>query len=176
MPILRFFDGVTWVGIDSNDAKTLNGKTDLDFVPISHIGATVADDGSLAHPISTEEDPGFMSPEDRIKLDQLRTQHIFVSDVRPVNPFEGMVWHKITTNDHYLYVNGDFHYISGDTLDAEMARMKANIIDIGIEVELLKRAELRGVNANIFLETFQSIDDVKLTKGTYDSTNHRITL
>lgn len=176
MPLLRFFDGVEWNAIDANDAKTLNGKSDKEFAPISHVGATLAEDGTFAHPIATPEDPGFMSADDRVKLDLLRTQEIFISETRPLEPFEGMVWYKPSAEDWWKYLDGDFRYAGGGSLDNRLGRMNANMIDIGIEVELLKRAELRGVNANIFLETFQDIDDIKLTRGTYDSVNKRLTL
>lgn len=49
-----------------------------------------------------------------------------------------------------------------------------NIIDMAVELEILKDATLNGVTANIFVETFQNLDDIKLERGTYNQTKKRL--
>ena len=49
-----------------------------------------------------------------------------------------------------------------------------NIIDIAVNLETLKSATLTGVTANIFVETFLTIDDVTLTHGVYDAENKKV--
>lgn len=176
MPIIKYYDGTKWVSVDANNAAKLNGKTSDDFAPASHVGASTEEDGSLSHPIATDDDAGFMSPEDRVKLELLRTEEVFISETRPVEPFLGMVWYKPSQKDWWMYIDNEFRYAGGGSMEARLGRMNANVIDMGIEVELLKQAELQGVNANIFLETLQDLGDIKLHKGTYDAVNKRITL
>lgn len=52
--------------------------------------------------------------------------------------------------------------------------LRINFINLAIETEMLKQAELTGVNANIIIETFQTIDDIDLSRGGYDSENKRL--
>lgn len=54
---------------------------------------------------------------------------------------------------------------------ADTSSLQANFIDLAIEVETSKNAELTGVNANIAIETFLNLDDVTLERGAYDATN-----
>ena len=51
-----------------------------------------------------------------------------------------------------------------------------NIIDMAVELETLKGATLNGVTANIFIETFQNLNDINLTHGIYESENKRLVL
>ncbi|OKO91412.1 hypothetical protein BRO54_2689 [Geobacillus proteiniphilus] len=50
------------------------------------------------------------------------------------------------------------------------------MIDMAVELETLKGATLNGVTANIFIETFQNLNDINLMNGIYDSTNKRLVL
>lgn len=59
---------------------------------------------------------------------------------------------------------------------ADFAKLRIDFIDLAIETETLKAAELTGVNANIFIETFQNLNDVILERGGYDSVNKRLVL
>lgn len=56
----------------------------------------------------------------------------------------------------------------------QFTNMNINMIDMAVELETLKRATLNGVASNIFIETFQTIDDINLFNGIYDSTNKRL--
>lgn len=60
------------------------------------------------------------------------------------------------------------------TLEEEIIDTNSNLIDVAIELEMLKASSLTGVNANIMIETFQNLNDVELVNGIYDSTNKRI--
>lgn len=56
-------------------------------------------------------------------------------------------------------------------VSVDTASLQANIIDLAIELETSKAAELTGVNANIAIETFLTLDDVTMERGVYSSTN-----
>lgn len=58
----------------------------------------------------------------------------------------------------------------------ELTHLNLNIIDMAVELETLKGATLNGVTANIFIETFQNLDDINLMNGGYDSVNKRLML
>jgi hypothetical protein len=57
---------------------------------------------------------------------------------------------------------------------SKFTNINLNIIDMAVELETLKGALLNGVDANIFIETFQSLDDINLERGGYDSVNKRL--
>ncbi|GAB6891093.1 hypothetical protein [Geobacillus stearothermophilus] len=59
---------------------------------------------------------------------------------------------------------------------SKFTNINLNIIDMAVELETLKGATLNGVTANIFIETFQNLDDINLMKGVYDSVNKRLVL
>lgn len=56
----------------------------------------------------------------------------------------------------------------------DYAKLRIDFIDLAIETETIKAGTLTGVNANIFIETFQNLDDVILEHGGYDSVNKRL--
>ncbi|MGG3987533.1 hypothetical protein [Bacillus smithii] len=58
----------------------------------------------------------------------------------------------------------------------ELTHLNLNVIDMAVELETLKGATLNGVTANIFIETFQNLNDINLMNGIYDSTNKRLVL
>lgn len=58
----------------------------------------------------------------------------------------------------------------------ELTHLNINVIDMAVELETLKGATLNGVTANIFIETFQNLNDINLMNGVYDSTNKRLVL
>ena len=67
--------------------------------------------------------------------------------------------------------------LSGDAATKdELTHLNINIIDMAVELETLKGATLNGVSANIFIETFQNLNDINLMNGVYDSTNKRLVL
>lgn len=59
---------------------------------------------------------------------------------------------------------------------SKFTNINLNIIDIAVELETLKGATLNGVTANIFIETFQNLNDINLMNGVYDSVNKRLVL
>lgn len=59
---------------------------------------------------------------------------------------------------------------------SKFTNINLNIIDMAVELETLKGATLNGVTANIFIETFQNLNDINLMNGVYDSTNKRLVL
>ncbi|PUF85658.1 MULTISPECIES: phage tail protein [unclassified Geobacillus] len=59
---------------------------------------------------------------------------------------------------------------------SKFTNINLNIIDMAVELETLKGATLNGVTANIFIETFQNLNDINLMNGIYDSTNKRLVL
>lgn len=62
------------------------------------------------------------------------------------------------------------------TTTGDVTTQNLNIIDLAINLETLKASVLTGVNANIFVETFQSLNDISMTHGIYDSVNKKIYL
>lgn len=56
-------------------------------------------------------------------------------------------------------------------VEQDLAALQVNFIDLAIEVETNKNAELTGVDANIVIETFVNLDDVVVERGNYDATN-----
>lgn len=59
---------------------------------------------------------------------------------------------------------------------SKFTNIDLNIIDMAVELETLKGATLNGVTANIFIETFNNLNDINLMNGVYDSTNKRLVL
>ena len=59
---------------------------------------------------------------------------------------------------------------------SKFTNINLNIIDMAVELETLKGATLNGVTANIFIETFQNLDDINIMNGVYDSANKRLVL
>lgn len=59
---------------------------------------------------------------------------------------------------------------------SKFTNINLNIIDMAVELETLKGATLNGVTANIFIETFNNLNDINLMNGIYDSTNKRLVL
>lgn len=59
---------------------------------------------------------------------------------------------------------------------SKFTSLNVNMIDMAVELETLKGATLNGVAANIFIETFQNLNDINLMNGVYDSTNKRLVL
>lgn len=51
-----------------------------------------------------------------------------------------------------------------------------NIINISLELETIKNATLTGVNTNIYIEKFLSLDNINLTHGNYEAVNQRLIL
>ena len=58
----------------------------------------------------------------------------------------------------------------------DLSKQDNNIIDLALEVEVLKGAALTGVNANIIVESFLNLNDVTLTNGVYDQASRKIYL
>ncbi|UFJ40093.1 hypothetical protein LOK74_18955 [Brevibacillus humidisoli] len=54
--------------------------------------------------------------------------------------------------------------------------LQVNFIDLSIEFETLKGATLNGVTANIFVETFQTLNDIEMIHGSFDVTNEKVYL
>jgi hypothetical protein len=59
---------------------------------------------------------------------------------------------------------------------SKFTSLNINMIDMAVELETLKGATLNGVTANIFIETFQNLNDINLMNGVYDSVNKRLVL
>ncbi|WP_068793311.1 hypothetical protein [Brevibacillus laterosporus] len=54
--------------------------------------------------------------------------------------------------------------------------IRINMVDIALELEMWTQATLNGVTANLFIETFETIDDITLQKGKYDKDNRKLYL
>ncbi|AUM66199.1 hypothetical protein C0R09_17605 [Brevibacillus laterosporus] len=54
--------------------------------------------------------------------------------------------------------------------------IRINMVDIAMELEMWTQATLNGVTANLFIETFETIDDITLQKGKYDKDNRKLYL
>lgn len=93
--------------------------------------------------------------DDRIKLASLK-------NVELTDTVNNSTTTAITPNA----VKGALSSVSADT-----AFLQANIIDLAIELETTKNAELNGVNANIAIETFLNLNDVTMERGVYSATN-----
>mgnify|MGYP001378386245 CR=1 FL=1 len=99
------------------------------------------------------------------------TQWITVGAVNSVNGKIGDV--ELTAEDvgaaSMTAFNAHLNEITQKFLNVDL-----NIIDMAVELEILKDATLNGVTANIFVETFQNLDDIKLERGTYNQTKKRL--
>jgi hypothetical protein len=85
-------------------------------------------------------------------------------------------------NDWFAGIK-DSGFASQEEFNAHLAEtaskftsLNVNMIDMAVELETLKGATLNGVTANIFIETFQNLNDINLMNGIYDSTNKRLVL
>lgn len=64
MPKMKLYTGTGWITLDAANADTLGGKLPDAFAPVAHIGQ-----GGQAHALATQSQAGFLSPEDKQKLD-----------------------------------------------------------------------------------------------------------
>lgn len=58
----------------------------------------------------------------------------------------------------------------------DLSKQDSNIIDLALEVAILKGAALTGVNANIIIENFFNMDDITLLNGVYDQSARKVYL
>ncbi|MPN05895.1 hypothetical protein SDC9_153149 [bioreactor metagenome] len=56
----------------------------------------------------------------------------------------------------------------------ETLSQEGRISQLEAEVRILKDATLNNMTNNVFLETFSSINSIKLSKGVYDSASRKI--
>lgn len=63
-----------------------------------------------------------------------------------------------------------------DYIEVENTHQNMNIMDMAIELEVLKNAELNNLNTNICIENFKNIDDVIVSNGGYSAEKQRIEL
>lgn len=63
----------------------------------------------------------------------------------------------------------DLEYIAQKQLSQDL-----DIIDLNVNLETLRGATLTGIIANIFVETFLTLDDITLDQGIYDAMNRKI--
>ncbi|GIO03214.1 hypothetical protein J5TS2_38820 [Brevibacillus halotolerans] len=54
--------------------------------------------------------------------------------------------------------------------------IRINMVDIALELEMWTQATLNGVTSNLFIETFETIEDITLQKGKYDKDNRKLYL
>ena len=81
---------------------------------------------------------------------------------------------NLNTTDKSNLVNA-FNAHSAETA-SKFTNINLNIIDMAVELETLKGATLNGVTANIFIETFNNLNDINLMNGIYDNTNKKLVL
>lgn len=80
------------------------------------------------------------------------------------------------TPNHEDYFNHTLQQLVDNdvTLEADTLQpildLRRNLIDLSLETELLKGAALNGMNSNLFIENFTSINDLTLTSGVHDQT------
>ena len=83
----------------------------------------------------------------------------------------------LTTTDKSSLVNAINEVLNNLTSHlADFVTLEINQLDTAIELEILKGSILTGVDSNICIETFQNINDVVITHGSYNSTNKRVEL
>lgn len=56
-----------------------------------------------------------------------------------------------------------------DNTTADTSSLQSNLLGLAIELEMLIAAELTGVDSNVFIETFQNVDDLTILNGAYNS-------
>lgn len=85
--------------------------------------------------------------------------------------------------DEFMAGIQDEGFVSAEEFNAylveaasKFTNINLNIIDMAVELETLKGATLNGVTANIFIETFNNLNDINLMNGIYDSINKRLVL
>lgn len=62
------------------------------------------------------------------------------------------------------------------SLHMRVSRDQANLLGLAIEMETLKGAILNNVSANMYVETFDNLDDVHLESGVFDSVKRKLVL
>lgn len=82
-------------------------------------------------------------------------------------------------------INANFDQIDSSLgyVQTEVARLhtrvdhdQANILGLAIELETLKGAILNNVSSNVYVETFDNLDDTLLNSGVYDAVTRKIVL
>lgn len=66
--------------------------------------------------------------------------------------------------------------IDGKTFTEYQEKADKRVLDLTMEVAILSSATSSGVDSNIVIETFKTLDDVNLIKGKYDAENRRVYL
>ncbi|CAM5798216.1 MULTISPECIES: hypothetical protein [Brevibacillus] len=81
-------------------------------------------------------------------------------------------------NRNFDLIDSEFANVQANifSLNTRAVHDERNIVDLAIELETLKGATLNNVNANIYIETFREISDIRLWSGVFDSTAKRVVL
>jgi uncharacterized phage infection (PIP) family protein YhgE len=163
--------------IESGTVASVNGQKGAVVLGANDIGAIPATEKGVAGGVAKLNEDGKVVDASGNEVE---------GKVKSVNGQTGEVNIIIPTKTSELVNDSDFatqQFVAekvgevqdgGKVLADDFAKLRINFIDLAIETETLKAAELTGVNANIFIETFQDLDDVILERGGYDSANKRL--
>jgi len=82
---------------------------------------------------------------------------------------------KTATPAHADYLNNVLQQLvdndttlEGDTLQA-IKDLRRNMVDLALEMELLRGGTLNGMTSNMFVDNFASVAGVTLTSGVHDA-------
>lgn len=163
--------------IESGTVASVNGQTGAVVLGANDIGAIPATEKGVAGGVAKLNEDGKVVDASGNEVE---------GKVKSVNGQTGEVNISIPTKTSELINDSDFatqQFVTekveevqdgGKVLADDFAKLRINFIDLAIETETIKAAELTGVNANIFIETFQDLDDVVIERGGYDSVNKRL--
>lgn len=83
---------------------------------------------------------------------------------------------KINENFDLIDLDLQRKQVEIDQLQRRLTHTERNMIDALIELETIKQAELNGVTANIFIETFRDLSAITVTGGVFNATQGKIEL
>lgn len=63
-----------------------------------------------------------------------------------------------------------------DKVDLKIINSRELINSLAVEVSILKNAAINNFNNNIFIETFDNLDSIKMTHGVFDKTGTRVVI
>lgn len=83
---------------------------------------------------------------------------------------------KLGGSRNFRYYNGTIQYenLSGEWTDATVMNTYNRLSNLESELQTLKDATLNNMTNNVFIETFDSLDSIKLSSGIYDGAARKI--
>lgn len=83
---------------------------------------------------------------------------------------------KLGGSRSFRYHNGTIQYedLSGEWTDATIMNTYNRLTNLESEMQTLKDATLNNMTNNVFVETFDSLNSIRLSSGIYDGAARKI--